>query len=147
MSTRADVYYRMKDYDKAFSIFDEALKNGKNDMTILNNYAYYLAERDIRLKDAEKMARQVIETEKDNYTFLDTYAWVLYKRGKLKEAEKLMELIILKSEKKDAEFYEHLGYIKKEEIKIVRLQWKNWKKAIEIDTPKWNSLTRLKNVR
>ena len=33
-------------------------------MIILNNYAYYLAERDLRLKDAEKMAKMIIDKER-----------------------------------------------------------------------------------
>ena len=48
----------------------------------MNNYAYYLAEQNMKLKEAEEMARKVIEKEKDNTTYLDTYGWVLYKRGK-----------------------------------------------------------------
>jgi len=135
MSTKADIYYRMKDYEKAFGIFDEALKSGNNDMIILNNYAYYLAERDLRLKDAEKMAKMIIDKEKDNYTFLDTYAWVLYKRGKLREAEKIMEEIIKKSKVPDAEYYEHLGYIKRKRKNCIEAV-KYWKKAIEIDSTK-----------
>ena len=87
---------------------------------MLNNYAYYLAEQNLKLKEAEKMAIQVIETEKNNPTFLDTYAWVLYKRGKIRDAEKIMESVISKSEKGDAEFFEHMGYIKKKEKKLWR---------------------------
>ena len=81
---RADVYYRMKDYTKAFEIFEEALKTNNEDLTVINNYAYYLAEQNMKLKEAEEMAKKVIEKEKGNTTYLDTYGWVLYKRGKLK---------------------------------------------------------------
>jgi tetratricopeptide (TPR) repeat protein len=112
LSLKADVYYRMNDYENAFKTFDEAIKNNNEDLTILNNYAYYLAERNLRLKEAENMAKKVIEKEGTNNTFLDTYGWVLYKRGKLKEAAKIMETII-KSGEKDAEYYEHYGYILK----------------------------------
>ncbi len=133
LATRADVFYRMKEYDKAFSIFEEALKKDSRDLTILNNYAYYLAEQDMRLKEAEKMARLVIENAKGNHTFLDTYAWVLFKRGKVKEAEKIMDDILRDSSKENADFFEHVGYIKKK-----RKKWgeavQNWKRAIELDT-------------
>ena len=53
-----------------------------SDLTVMNNYAYYLAEQNMNLKEAEKMAKVVTEKDKENITFLDTYAWVLYKRGK-----------------------------------------------------------------
>ncbi|HOF20043.1 MAG TPA: tetratricopeptide repeat protein [Bacteroidales bacterium] len=135
LATRADVYYRMKEYEKAFGIFEEALRRDAGDLTVLNNYAYYLAEQDMRLKDAEKMARQVIEKEGDNHTFLDTYAWVLYKRGKVREAERVMKEIILSGKKESAEFYEHMGFIKKKR-KNCREAVENWKKAMELDESK-----------
>ena len=37
----------------AFETFDEALKINSEDLTIINNYAYYLAEQNMRLKEAE----------------------------------------------------------------------------------------------
>jgi predicted Zn-dependent protease len=143
LSMRADVYYRMKDYDNAFKTFNEALKNNNNDLTVLNNYAYYLAERDTRLKEAEIMAKKVIESEKDNTTYLDTYAWVLYKRGKLNEAEKVMRAIIAKGEKDDAEWYEHLGFIMKKK-KNCEEAVKNWEKAMIIDQEKKYLLNEIK---
>jgi tetratricopeptide (TPR) repeat protein len=135
LSTRADIYYRMGEFEKAFEIFEKAVESKKGDLTLLNNYAYYLAEQNLKLKEAEKMARQVIETEKDNLTFLDTYAWVLYKRGKVREAEKIMESVISKSEKGDAEFFEHMGYIKKKRRNCAEAS-RNWSKAIEMDNTK-----------
>ena len=41
---RADVYYRMKDYNKAFETFEIAVRENRDDLTVMNNYAYYLAE-------------------------------------------------------------------------------------------------------
>ena len=135
LSTRADIYYRMKDYEKAFEIFENAVQKNKSDLTLLNNYAYYLAEQDLRLKEAEEMAEEVIEKEKNNITFLDTYAWVLYKRGKVKEAEKIMQSIISKSEQGDAEYFEHMGYIKRKR-KNCNEAVENWNRAIQLDSTK-----------
>jgi tetratricopeptide (TPR) repeat protein len=94
----ADMLYRQKEYEKCFEKFREALKLNPEDLIVLNNYAYYLAEQDQDLKNAEKMASFVVEKEKDNSIYLDTYAWVLYKRGKVKEAIRVMEGIISKGE-------------------------------------------------
>ncbi len=99
LSVRADIYYRKGDFNKAFKIFDEALKTDNSDLTILNNYAYYLAEQDLRLKEAEEMAKKVIETEKDNNTFLDTYAWVLVQKRKVKRSRKDYEIYYRTAEK------------------------------------------------
>ncbi len=143
-SMKADIYYRMKDYGRTFSTFDEALKNNANDLTILNNYAYYLAEQNIRLKDAEVMAKKVIETEKDNTTFLDTYGWVLYKRGKINEAAKIMESVINSGKEPDAEWYEHYGYILKKK-KDCSGAVKNWNIALGLDSSKISLLNEIRN--
>lgn len=81
LSMKADVLYRSQNYEEAFGIYEEALKMDSSDLTLLNNYAYYLAEQNINLREAEEMAKTVISKESTNNTFMDTYAWVLYKRG------------------------------------------------------------------
>ena len=144
LTMRADVYYRMKDYLKAFETFEEAIKTNQEDLTVINNYAYYLAEQNKNLKEAEKMAKKVIEKEKGNTTFLDTYGWVLYKRGKLNEAAKVMEEIISKGEKPDAEYYEHYGYILKKQKKCAKAI-ENWNIALKIDSTKTNLVNEIKN--
>ena len=144
LSMKASVYYKMKDLTNTFKTFEEALKNDNEDLTILNNYAYYLAEQNMRLKEAEVMAVKVIEKEKTNATFLDTYAWVLYKRGKLKEAARIMESIIKNDENKDAEYFEHYGYILKKQKNCIKAS-ENWKKAMEIDNTKTNLLKEIEN--
>jgi predicted Zn-dependent protease len=144
LTMRADVYYRMKDYSKAFETFEEALKNNNDDLTVINNYAYYLAEQNKNLKEAEVMARKVIEKEKGNTTFLDTYGWVLYKRGKLKEAAKVMESVISKGEKSDAVWYEHYGYILKKQNKCKEAVY-NWNISLKIDSTKTELIKEIKN--
>ena len=144
LTMRADVYYRMKDYSKAFETFEEALKSNNDDLTVINNYAYYLAEQNKNLKEAETMARKVIEKEKGNTTFLDTYGWVLYKRGKLKEAAKVMESIISKGEKSDAVWYEHYGYILKKQNKCKEAVY-NWNISLKIDSTKTELIKEIKN--
>ena len=146
LSLRADVYYRMKEYDKAFQTFDEALGKNKDDLTLLNNYAYYLAERELKLKEAEEMAKKVIEKEGFNSTFLDTYAWVLYKRGKYKDAERVMKTIMSNSNNNDAEFFEHYGYILKKRRNCTEAV-KNWEKALELDSNKVQLKTEIENCK
>jgi predicted Zn-dependent protease len=145
LTMNADVYYRQKDYDQAFKIFQEALTYNPDDILILNNYAYYLAEQGKDLKNAETMARKVIELEKDNPTYLDTYAWVLYKRGKLKEAEKIM-LMIVKNKSQDAEYYEHLGYIEKA-LRECEKAIAFWQEAYKLDNRKEALLKEIENCK
>jgi tetratricopeptide (TPR) repeat protein len=142
----ADVLYRNKDFSKSFDTFKEALKIKPDDPVILNNYAYYLAEQGLDLKEAERMAKIVIDNEKGNTTYLDTYAWVLYKRGRFREAKKIMDEIISKGEKEDAEWYEHLGYIMKA-LKDCDKAIEYWNLAYKIDKRKSALLIEIENCR
>jgi tetratricopeptide (TPR) repeat protein len=144
LTMRADAYYRMKDFAKAFETFELALKNNNDDLTVMNNYAYYLAEQNTKLKEAEEMAKSVTEKDKTNTTFLDTYGWVLYKRGKLKEAAKVMETIINSGDKPDAVWYEHYGYILKKEKKCDQAI-ANWNIALKLDSTKTELLKEIEN--
>jgi len=144
LTMKADVYYRMKDYVNAFETFRTAMKTDNEDLTVINNYAYYLAEQNTNLKEAEEMAKKVIEKEKRNTTFLDTYGWVLYKRGKLKEAAKVMESVISSGEKPDAVWYEHYGYILKKEKKCEEAI-NNWNISFKLDSTKTELLKEIQN--
>jgi tetratricopeptide (TPR) repeat protein len=142
----ADVLYRKKEYTKSYEKFKEALILNPEDVMILNNYAYYLAEQGQSLKEAEKMAKMVIEKEKRNTTYLDTYAWVLYKRGRFKEAQRIMEMVISIGEKPDAEWYEHLGYIMKALNKCEKAMG-YWELAYKLDLRKSSLLKEIENCR
>jgi tetratricopeptide (TPR) repeat protein len=144
LTMRADTYYRMKDYSKAFETFDTALKTDNNDLTVMNNYAYYLAEQNIKLKEAEEMAKRVIDKDQKNTTFLDTYGWILYKRGKVKEASKVMESIINSGDKSDAVWYEHYGYILKKLNRCTEAIT-NWNIALKLDSSKTGLIKEIEN--
>lgn len=146
LSLKADIYYRMNDLDKAFQTFEEALVINKDDLTVLNNYAYYLAEKNSKLKEAESMARQVIQTEKNNSTFLDTYAWVLYKRGKTREAMRIMEQIINGGSEPDADLYEHYGFILKKRNDCSKAI-EAWNTALKIDSTKTELIKEISNCK
>ncbi len=139
LTMRADTYYRMKSYDKAFDTFEKAISIDGDDITLLNNYAYYLAEQNKELKKAEEMAVKVIEKEKDNATFLDTYAWVLYKRGRIKDAAKIMEKILSVNSVENAEYFEHYAFMLKS-LKKCDKAIENWSMAMKIDSTRTKEL-------
>jgi tetratricopeptide (TPR) repeat protein len=146
LTMKADIFYRMKKYEEAFKTFRDAMQVNGDDLTVMNNYAYYLAEQDQNLKEAEELARRVVETEKNNSTYLDTYAWVLYKRGKLREAQKIMEEIIGAGKVPDAEWYEHYGFILKKRNDCTEAV-KNWNEALKLDSTKTNLIEEIDNCR
>jgi tetratricopeptide (TPR) repeat protein len=143
---KSEVFYRMNNLTEAFKTFDEALNIEPDDITILNNYAYYLAEHDMELKKAEAMSRKVIEQETDNATFLDTYAWVLFKKGKTKDAAKIMERIISQGSNISAEHYEHYGFILKK-LKKYEKAIENWEIAMKLDNTKSQLNNEIENCR
>lgn len=131
LSLKADIYYRMGDFENSFNTFEEALKNNPNDFSILNNYAYYLSERDLNLKYAKKMAKRVISQFPLNTTYLDTYGWVLYKMEKYRSAKNIFNKIGEIDNNPDSIYFEHLGFIYKGLSKC-ELAIISWEKALEL---------------
>jgi tetratricopeptide (TPR) repeat protein len=130
-STLADVYYSAKQYTLSDETFEKALKLDPNNATVLNNYSYYLSERNIKLDEAEKMSQKSLELRPDEVNFLDTYAWIFYKKGDMEKARTyIMKAITLANGVNDATLYNHLGDIlfkQNEKAKAIE----SWKKAKE----------------
>ncbi|MDR2886731.1 MAG: hypothetical protein LBV26_01825 [Bacteroidales bacterium] len=144
LAMRAEVFYRMDNLSETFQTFEEAMKVNPDDMTILNNYAYYLAEQGMELKKAEEMSRKVIEHEKGNATFLDTYAWVLFKKGNTRDAAKIMEQVISRGDNVSAEHYEHYGFIL-QKLKKCEEAVENWQLAMKLDSSKYELNSEIEN--
>jgi Tfp pilus assembly protein PilF len=66
--------------------YDEALLLDSTNVSVLNNYAYYLAVRRKDLDKAEKYSRLSNELDPNSATLQDTYAWVLFQQGRYREA-------------------------------------------------------------
>ena len=69
--------------DKAY---DKALAMNADDASTLNNYAYYLSERNEQLDKAERMSKRSWSLLRMQPTYMDTYAWILFKPKKYSEA-------------------------------------------------------------
>ncbi|MBR1851219.1 MAG: tetratricopeptide repeat protein [Bacteroidales bacterium] len=112
-SLMAECYYRTGRYSDAWATFDRCLAITGDNIGVLNNYAYYLAEQSTRLADAERMSKKTIDAEPDNATFLDTYAWVLHCMGRNNEALKYMERAVAADKRQSQTLIDHLNTIKK----------------------------------
>ena len=86
-----NAYYKNGDATKGFSYFDQALELDPNNYLLINNYAYFLAEENNRINDAEKMVLAVLDEFPDNPSYLDTYAWVLFRKKKYSQAKDVLE--------------------------------------------------------
>jgi Tfp pilus assembly protein PilF len=111
-STLGEVYNTMKDYKQSDSAFEHAMRLNDKNATLLNNYAYYLSERNQRLADAERMSKKSLEIRPGEGTFLDTYGWILYRQGKYEEARKYIQQAIDAAKGEgDATLWEHMGAV------------------------------------
>jgi pentatricopeptide repeat protein len=105
-----DLYQVMSDYPRSDSNYEAALKLDPGNATLLNNYAYYLSLRNVRLDEAEKMSRESLRIRPGEGTFLDTYGWILYQQGKYKLAlDYIRKAIAANPDEEDPSVWEHLG--------------------------------------
>lgn len=108
-----DVYYRMDSTKQAFDAYEKALQANPNNIYVMNNYAYYLSEKNQNLKRAENLSAKTVEKDPKNSTYLDTYAWIFYQQGNYSLAKFYIERAIDNLDKKQdpGVILEHYGDI------------------------------------
>ncbi len=127
-----DAKFSMGDTIGAFALYDQAIEIDPNNVSILNNYAYFLTLCNRDLDKAERMSAKTVQAEPQNATFLDTYAWVFYKRKEYTMAQLYIEMAIKNERRPSSDIYDHYGDIllavgnKQEALK-------QWRKALELD--------------
>ncbi len=104
----AEALYRTKNFEKSDAQWEAILKTDPNNALALNNFAYYLSERNVQLERAEQMSAKSLKIDPTNASYLDTYGWILYQQGKYAEAEKYIAKS-LAQETGSAEVLEHYG--------------------------------------
>lgn len=108
-STLGDVYNAMKENAKSDESYDKALEiDGKN-VTVLNNYAYYLSLRGEHLAKADSMSKLSNVIVPDNDSYEDTYAWILFKQKKYEDAKEWLDKAISHGGDKSSTILEHMG--------------------------------------
>ncbi|MDR0757361.1 MAG: tetratricopeptide repeat protein [Tannerella sp.] len=106
-----DIYYRMKERDKAFEAYEKALACNEQNIGVMNNYSYFLTLSKQDLDKAERMSAKCIRAEPDNATYLDTYAWVFFMKGYYTLAKGYIEKAVAVDGEKNAELLDHYGDI------------------------------------
>ena len=130
---------------KAIEVYESLLAEMPNNMGVLNNLAYMLAQNNERLPEALKYAKRAHEARPNYPGFLDTYAYVLYKKGRLSEADEFLQAAIQQYEQNKvsvpAEVYEHLGAIK-EKLGAEAEALAAYKQALETGGDEFSKVTR-----
>jgi tetratricopeptide (TPR) repeat protein len=117
----AMAYERSSDKEylkRAIIDYESLLAKMPNNIVVLNNLAYWLAESNERLQEALQYAKRALDTRPNDPAVLDTYAYLLYKNGKSSQAAEFL-VAAFQQYKQDeipipTEAYEHLGMIKED---------------------------------
>ncbi|MBR5936179.1 MAG: tetratricopeptide repeat protein [Bacteroidaceae bacterium] len=132
-SLRGDFHHSLGQTKQMYSDYDSTLIHDPDNISVLNNYAYYLSLEERDLKRALSMSAKTIQAEPFSSTYLDTYAWILFKMKRYKEALEYMEKALRYLDTDNPEIYEHYGdvlYMCGEKEKALE----NWHKAVQMNS-------------
>lgn len=104
-----DYYYKIGDNKKAFKSYNKSLKYNGENARILNNYSYYLALSNNKLRKALEMSTKAVDLEPNNSTYIDTKGWVLFVMGRYEESRDVLRNAIAKGGGSSAIINEHYG--------------------------------------
>ena len=130
-SSLADLHHATGDDNLSDSLYEKVLSMDAENVLVLNNYAYYLSVRKIKLERAKEMSLKCNELEKDNGTYQDTYAWILYELKEYVKAKEWMLKALTNGGDKSAVVVEHYGDILYQ-LGDVESAISQWKKAKEL---------------
>jgi len=122
------LYQATGDTGAADEAFGKALATDDTAPPALSRYAYALAQREERLKDAEQMARKANELLPGQAAFQMQLGWVLYKRGDYQEAREWLQRAAENEGSASPVIMEHLGDTLYQLGKVEEAV-ANWKKA------------------
>ncbi len=131
---RGAMYEREKKYDLAEQEFRKVLELNPGNASALNYLGYMLADRNLRLPEAQQMVSKALAADPANGAYLDSLGWVYYRMDKLQEAETYL-LQAMERYAKDPTVHDHLGdvYFKEGRIRDAIKQWdaslKEWENA------------------
>jgi tetratricopeptide (TPR) repeat protein len=132
------VYERQKQFEKAETEFKKVLEVNPKNAQVLNYYGYMLADRGVRLDEAQDLIERAVDQEPFNGAYLDSLGWVYYKQNKLEEAEGTLRKAI-EHEPHDPTIREHLGdvYAKQGRMDQAATEWEKslneWHRSLPAD--------------
>jgi tetratricopeptide (TPR) repeat protein len=135
--TRGAMYERLKKFDASEAEFKKVLEMDPESASALNYLGYMLADRGVRLDEAQKMISHALELDPDNGAYLDSLGWVYYRQNRLDDAEHALVRALAKSGiGQDPTVHDHLGdvYLKLGKTKDAITQWQASVKEAETDT-------------
>ena len=106
-----EAYHQIENYTASDSCFSMALSIDSNNAIVLNNYSFYLSERNTQLNLALRYIKRAVKLRENTASFEDTYAWILYQLGQYSEALKWIEKALSNGGDKSGVINDHYGDI------------------------------------
>jgi tetratricopeptide (TPR) repeat protein len=121
---RGAMLEKMKNYGGAEAQFRKVLEMNPENSAAMNYLGYMLADRNVRLQEAQKLITKALELEPNNGAYLDSLGWVNFRLGRLDEAEANLRQA-LERVSRDPTVHDHLGdvYLQKGRLKEAIGQW------------------------
>jgi len=132
------IYERQKQFDKAEDEFKKILAVNPKNAIVLNYYGYMLADRGIRLEEAQDMIQRALEQDPYNGAYLDSLGWVYFRQGKYEDAEISLRKAADR-EQHDPTIRSHLGdvYAKQGRMEQAAVEWEKslaeWRRSLPAD--------------
>ena len=123
---RGAMYEKLKQYDAAETEFRKVLALNPGNASALNYLGYMLADRNVRLSEAQQLIQKALDRDPNNGAYLDSLGWVYYRMGKLEEAEQTLRRA-LERFPRDPTIHDHLGDVcfRQGRLKEAIVQWQN----------------------
>ena len=133
---RGAMFEKIKNFDAAESAFRSVLKDDPDNAGALNYLGYMLADRNVRLEEANKLISRAVELDPQNGAYLDSLGWVFYRQNQLDKAADQLRRALEKIGK-DPTVHDHLGdvYFKQGKVKEAIAQWQASLKEWEATPP------------
>jgi tetratricopeptide (TPR) repeat protein len=146
---RGAMFERMKNFDAAEAAFRKVIDAQPDNAGALNYLGYMLADRNVKLDEAQKLIGKAVELDPLNGAYLDSLGWVYYRQNRLDLAEASLRKAIERMST-DATVHDHLGdvYLKEGKVKDAITQWQaslnEWKSSppAEADSEEVAKVTR-----
>ena len=125
-------YHAQNLHKQSDKYFDMYLAIDSSNAYLLNNYAYYLSQREKSIEKAFKLSRKSIEIEPFSPSFLDIYAWIFYLKKDYKNALFNIEKAYKFGGKSNPVICEHYGDILLKNKKNTEALSK-WKESLKLN--------------
>lgn len=106
-----DAQNQLTNHPASDAAYEKALEYDPSNVTVLNNYAYFLSLRNADLIKAESMSKKCNDLQPNSGSYQDTYAWILYQMKKYDDAKVWLAKALENGGGTNSTLLEHYGDI------------------------------------